>query len=62
MLIKIRGFTLEIDGQFVRLGRLELWLERSGYKPKGLFEVMRGEVSGVAEVFAMGRKITVCWV
>jgi hypothetical protein len=64
VLIKLKRFVLEIDGQFVKLGRLEFWLERSGYRPAGLlwgllpFEIIRRKL-GEAEVFAMGRRLQI---
>lgn len=60
MLLKTKGVELEVlqAGVFLRVGRKELWIERTGYKPKRLLEVLR-DASGALQVFALGRALTI---
>jgi len=60
MLIRAKGFAWEVlpGGTFLKLGKLELWLEKTDYKPLGFCEVIR-DASGVAEVFALGRRLVI---
>jgi hypothetical protein len=61
MLFKTDLVELETMGEgiFLKLGQKEMWLERSGYKPKGMFEVIR-EDSETLHVFLWGRALTLC--
>jgi hypothetical protein len=61
MLIRTRNTVIEnipSAGLFVRLGRLSLWLERTGHRPARLIERWR-DTDGSLHVFALGRRLIV---
>lgn len=59
MMIRVGCF--ELDGTFLKMGKLEIFLERSVYKSLGLLGVMWERTPGVTRVVAMGMELTVCW-
>ncbi|TCV86321.1 hypothetical protein EDC63_1078 [Sulfurirhabdus autotrophica] len=60
MLITAMRITVETlaTGVYLRIGKRELWLEKSGYKPSGIWEVTKDGL-GETKVYALGRSLSV---
>lgn len=59
MLIMFKGFELELSTRaYLRIGKLEMFLERAICKPKGVLEVFR-EGAGTVRVLTLGRELLI---